>query len=76
MSAPQPFDNPVGDFAQTTRAFADRAHALFRQGLNTFEIANLCRVEESAVYNALFWRVERERQIAAVKRYEARLAGE
>ena len=41
-----------------------------------FEIANLCRVEESAVYNALSWRGERTRQIAAVERYEARLAGE
>jgi hypothetical protein len=70
MSSPQPINNPGSNFAQTLRAAADRYYGFFRQGHSTFEIANLCRVNESVVYNALAWRQERERQIAAVRAFE------
>lgn len=76
MSVSQALDNTGSDFAQTLRAAADRYHGFFRRGLSTFEIANLCRVNESLVYNALAWRRERERQIAAIRRFEALEAGE
>jgi hypothetical protein len=76
MSSPQPINNLGSNFAQTLRAAADRYYGLFRQGHSTFEIANLCLVNESVVYNALAWRQERERQIAAVRAAEAREAGE
>jgi hypothetical protein len=75
MSSPQPLDNPGSDFTKTLRAAADRYYGFFRQGHSTFEIANLCRVNESVVYNALAWRQERERQIAAARAFEAREAG-
>jgi hypothetical protein len=76
MSSPQPINNPGSDFAQTLRAAADRYYGFFRKGHSTLEIANLCRVNESVVYNALAWRQERERQIAAARAFEAREAGE
>jgi len=46
MTSPQPRNNPSDDIAK-------RFRALWKIGHDTHSIAQICRVDESAVYNAL-----------------------